>query len=309
MKNYQFMNLDAGESVFFNRQLDYLKRGSYDIRFPNFRAFELLPVSTDAGPSAEYIRYQTYEPVGMAKIVPSYADDLPRVDLKASEEISRIYTIACSYGYSIQEIRYAQMAGIPLERRKANAARQAHDYLANRLAWFGDADFNITGFLNNPNVPVATAPADGTGGSTRFRDKTADQVIRDLNNLINSIISATNGVERPNTLIMSLDAYSYISTTARSANSDTTILDFFLENNPYIDKVEGIWDLKEAGAGGSDVAIAYDNNPDKLTLEIPSPFEALNPQDNNLEFKVPTISRFGGVIFYYPLSAAVLEGI
>jgi len=302
-------NLDASETAFFARELEYVKAKTYDIRFAPMKALQLLPVSSDAGEGAESITYRSFEETGMARIISSYADDLPRADVRGQEFISPIRSIGESYGYSHQEIRAANMANRPLQTMQAAAARRANDQLVNKLAWFGDDNYNLLGLLNNPNIPSTTVPNDGTGPSTLWINKTPDQILRDLNQITNSILDTTKGVEVPNTVIMPNAQYSLIASTPRSSTSDTTILEFFLMNNPYVKKVDWVPELAGAGTGGSDVFVAYDNSPDKLELQIPMPFRQYPPQERNLNFEIPCESRFGGLLVYYPLSIAIGEGI
>lgn len=303
------VNLDANENIFFARELEHIKAKTYDVQYPLFKATTLIPVSTEAGPGAETITYQQYDQVGLAKIISSYADDLPRVDVKGKQFSAVVRSIAESYGYSIQDIRAAMMAGKSLPSRKADAARRANDQLVNKIAWFGDADHGLKGLLNHANIPVASVPNDGTGSLTTFASKTPDQILRDMNKLCNDIITLTKGVEAPNTLLMPLSQFTLISTTARSTTSDTTILEYFLKNSPSVKSVEWVNELAGAGTGGVDVMVAYDRNPDKVTLEIPQPFEQFPVQERGLEFLVPCHSRCGGVIVYYPLSISIAEGI
>ena len=309
------VNLDANSSAFFARELEYIKAQTYDVQYPQLKATQLLPVSTEAGPGAESITYQQFDQVGMAKIISNYADDLPRADIKGKEFTAPVRSLGDSYGYSVQEIRAAQFAGRGLEQRKANAARRGVEQKINKIGWFGDSEHGLNGFLNHPNITRVAVDDSGTGSSTLWADKTPDQILADMNDLANNIFEVTNGVEMPNTLLMPIDQYTYIASTARSNNSDTTILQYFLQNNPFIDTVEWVNELKGAGLGvggvneGADVMVAYDRSPDKLTLEIPQPFEQFPVQERGLEYVVPAHARIGGVIVYYPLSVAIGEGI
>jgi hypothetical protein len=305
----QSVNLDANETSFFARELEHIKTRTYDVVYPELKALSLIPVSTEAGPGAESITYRQYDQLGVAKIISNYADDLPRADVKGKEFTAPVRSIGESYGYNIQEIRAASMTGKPLEQRRANAARRANDQLVNKIAFFGDTTSGLGGLLSNTNIPIVNVPNDGTGSSTLFKNKTPDQILRDMNNLVNGVFSLTNGVETPDTLVLPIEQFTYISSTPRSANSDTTILDYFLKNNPLIKRVEWANELKGAGVGGVDVMVAYKRDPDKLTLEIPQPFEQFPVQEKGLEFVVPCHSRVGGVIVYYPLSIAFGEGI
>ena len=309
MDKIHTQNLDAGETAFFERELEAVKAKTYDIKFPALKSQTLMPVSSDAGEGAESITYRSFEETGMARIISSYADDLPRADVRGQEFISPVRSIGCSYGYSQQEIRAANFANRPLTTMQSSAARKANDQKANALAWNGDANYGLSGLIGHANVPSASVPADGAGATTEWVNKTPDQILRDLNNVTNGILDLTKGVEVPNTVIMPIDQFTLITSTARSANSDTTILQYFLMNNPYIDMVDWVPELKDAGPGNVDIFIAYDRNPDKLELQIPMPFKQYPPQERNLEFEIPCESRFGGLLIYYPLSLSVGEGI
>ena len=309
-------HLDANETFFFARELEYVKSKSYDIQFPEMKSFKLLPISTEAGEGAVSITYAQFEEVGMAQIIESYADDLPRADIRGKEYTTPVKSIGTSYGYSVQEIRAAIYVGRSLTQRQSNAARRANDQRVNQLAWFGNSSYNILGILNNPNIPAQEVPNDGTGASTLWTTKTPDQILRDLNLITNQIPANTKGVEMPNTVILPIAQYTLIASTPRSNVSDTTILEYFIQNNPFVTMVDWVPELASVNITDNDglqtgvsVFIAYDRNPDKLTMEIPMPYTQYPPQERNLEFVVPCESRYGGIIIYYPLSLNIGVGI
>jgi hypothetical protein len=302
-------HLDANESTFFARELESVKSKSYDVLYPELKARKLFPVSFEAGSGAESIVYEQYDQLGMAKIIASYADDLPRADIKGKEFVAKIKSLGASYGYSIQDIRAASKAGKPLKQMKANSAKRAVMQKENSIALFGDADNMLPGFLTNPNINEFTVPADGTGASSLWTAKTADLILRDMNGLVNKIPEDTFGVEMPDTLLLPLAQYNLIATKRIGVDSNMTVLKYFLETNPYIKQVDWLNELKDAGSGGAEVMIAYKRDPDKLTLEIPSDFEQFEEQLRGLEYVVPVHERICGVLIYYPMSVCFGEGI
>ena len=317
-------NLDANETAFLERQLAYVKTKTYDRKFPEYTAKRLIPVSTEAGAGAESIIIQSYNPVGMAKIISDYSDDLPRVDVVAEERSVIVRGVGDSYAYSVQEVKAKAMASrngavnaTRLQSRKAEAAKGGIEAKINHIGWLAqpDKDNGLTGFFYNPNITVAQAPNNAGGTSRKWVDKTPDEILSDLNGIVNSIYDITNGVERPDTVGLPNAQYAHIASTPRSSNSDTTILDFFLKNNPFVTAVEPVFEAKglnprpSGQAGAADVLFAYKKSNDKLTFEIPLPFEQMPVQPKNLEFIVPCHSRVAGVAIYYPLSVAVWEGI
>ena len=51
----------------------------------------------------------------------------------------------------------------------------------------------------------------------------------------------------PNTVLLPVAQYTLIASTPRSTASDTTILEYFIQNNPFITTVDWVPEL--AGAG------------------------------------------------------------
>ena len=77
----------------------------------------------------------------------------------------------------------------------------------------------------------------------------------------------------------------------------------------YLNELENLSPAPSGAPGPVDAMISYTRDPDKLTLEIPMPFNQLEAEKRNLEYVVDTISNTGGVIVYYPLSVNIVEGI
>lgn len=304
----KYVNMDAAETIFFEKELESKKARTYDVVKAPLKAFELIPVSTDAGAGAESIVYEQYDQTGIAKIIGNYADDLPRANVKGKEFVSRIKSVGNSYGYSLQEIRAAQFAGKSLTDRQATAAARAQREEWNRIAFFGDAEHGLQGWIGAANVPSSAVTA-GVSTDTEWSTKTPDEILKDLNDAVNGIVDLTNGAEMPDTVVMPIAQYTLISTTARSATDDTTILEFFLKNSPFIQQVEWANELKGSFTGNTDGFIVYRKDPETMTLEMPVMFEQMPVQERGLEYIVPCHSRIGGVIVYYPLSQVQKYGI
>jgi len=302
----------SGATAFFDRELEAVKAASYDVRYPNLLAAsgEIVPISTDAGPGAETISYKQFDMTGVAKIISDYADQLPAVNVAGKEFFAKVKSIGDAYIYSIQEIRAAMMAGRSLSDRMAMAARRAIEQKIDDIFFTGDEEHGLIGLLNHPNIPRLDIENDGDSSGTSFASKidTPDKILRDMNEMIDTVFTTTNGVERPNTLLLPLAQYALVNTTPRADNSDTTILEFFLKNQPGV-TVKPCYKLAGAGENGVDVMASYTNSPEHLTLEVPQPFEQFPPQEKNLSISVPCHARCGGLIVYYPLAMLIGEGI
>lgn len=299
---------DAGDTIFVAKELEAVKAKTYDQKNANLNALKMFDMSSDVDPGADTISYQSLGAVGMAKTIANYATDFARVDVMAEEHIAKVIAGGAAYGYTIQDLRRAAMARKPLSSRKAIAVHRALDEYVNRIAFKGDAKHGVVGLLDNPNIGSYTVTADGKSDSTKFKDKTAVQILRDMNGIIHSVSKQTNEVENPNTLALPSDQYNYIASTPYSDVVADSILSVFKRNNPDVTVIKAN-ELAGAGAGGLDMMLAYVKDIDHQSLEVPLPFTQHTIQQKGLEFEVPCEVRTAGVLVYYPLSMNKASGI
>lgn len=137
---------------------------------------------------------------------------------------------------------------------------------------------------------------------------TADKIVRDVNALINKVITQSKGVHRVNEVWLPIEQYALIATTQNSTASDTTILEFLQKNHPGV-TFRQVVEMDAAGAGGTDRMYAMENSMENWQLEIPMMIRQYSPQQQGLEFVVPVESRFAGMIIEYPLAFAFADGI
>ncbi len=302
-----FINLDTGTSIFFARELEQIKSTVKEVLHAPLKSTQLIPVDTTTSPGAMTVTYTQYESTGSAKIIANYADDLPLADTLGRQFTNNLRSIGNSFVMSIEDIRAAQFTGKPLESRKASSALLAHQQRMNSLAFYGDAAAGITGWLTAPSVNSADV-AGANPGAKLWSAKTPALILADLNEAVSYIVDTTNGVEQPDTIVMPIKQYQLISNTQYAAGTDTTILQFFVRNNPGI-TIEWANELKGKFAGGKDGFIAYKKDINKFYQEIPLFFEMMAPQWENLAYTVPCHSKHGGTIVVYPQSQVFRTGI
>lgn len=299
-----FERLDAAESVFFERQLEYIKSRTYDIKYPELKSRMFVPVSGETPSGSVEVTYRQYDRVGKAKIIKPGATDLPRVDVYGNEFTRPVRWGGASYGWNLIEIRQARQTGIPLDARKAAAARRACEELIDEVCAIGAPDYGIDyGFLNNSNCTADTAP---TGG---WSTASADDIIADVRNSWELMTTDTKGIERPNTMLVPDAQYAVLATKPRSTVSDTTVLQFLLANFPGLTAIEPWYRLVDAGAGATDRAVLYNRSPEALQQEIPNEFEQLPVFQRGSNFEVECLIATAGCEFYYPRSCRYIDGI
>lgn len=313
------MHFDSAEdaSVFFARELDFVKAQSYDVEYPEFTALKLFPMSSEVDPGAETVTYYSYDKVGLAKIISNYATDLPRADVKGKPTTAIIKSIGDSFGYSIQEMRASRMAGKSLDTRKAEAARYQIDYLNNKIAWNGDVETGLRGVLSTDNDIPLYALANGASGKTAWASKTADEIIADVSGMLKQMARTTKKVEKPDTLALPAEAYLELQ-SKRIDNTASNVLSYIQANLPDIKEIVSCPELDPDStdtnpyakdSNGQGVALLFKNDARKLTIENPLPFTQYPVQTQGLEMVVPCEARTAGAIIYYPMSLLIAVGI
>jgi hypothetical protein len=289
----------GGSSLFFARQLDYVKARTYQRLFPNTNADALVPDATDTPEWAETITVSSYDSVGMAKIISNYADDLPRADVRAMLTSVTVKTLGDSYGYNINEIRASRAIGAGLDVRKAEAARRAIDLKISKIKMIGDPDYGLFGLFSMPNIPQVIMPFPGP-----WNVLTGNEIYDNLNAMVFAYMNQTLGVHKANTLALAPMAYHSAATRFFAAPTTTpvTALALFQQMNPGINVMNVIECQGADPAAGQDVALYYELSSDNLAHEFVMPFTQLPADARNLEFVIDCMARSGGVHIYYPLS-------
>jgi len=300
-------SLDAAENVFFQRQLEEIAAESFDVKYAELKGRKFLPTKQLAA-GAETYTYRQYD--WRAKPAPmiDMADDLPLANTKGTEFSFSLRSFGLAFSYSLDEIQAAMKGGRPLERERAYATRQGLAQYLDDVCATGDSTFGLKGLLNIASTATYTVPADGTGSSKLWTTKTPDQILRDMNGMISQVITDTKEVESPKRLVLPTAALQYISNTARSSTSDTTILEFFKGTRTDVEVVG--WERNSAAGGSSDGRmVAYDPKLQNLHLLMSIEYEQLAPQQKNFVYVVNARLKTGGVVAPYPKSVIYGDGI
>jgi len=292
---------DAG--LFLERQLEYIRPQVFETVYADIKYRTILPVTAEAGNGAQTFTYRIMDSTGEFKLIADAADDLPRADISQTEKSIVFRSFGGSFGYTVQELRAAQMANIALEQRRAAAVRRAYEEKVEEVAMFGEASANLPGFFNNATVDVLQANKWFTDSGT-----TAQEMLELLNYGVTAIVNSTQMKEQPDTILMPYEDFRVISTQRNSDSSDVTVLEYFLRTNPFIRNIEPILQLdKDNSTLSTNRMVVYKRDPQKVQLHIPQPLELFPPQQRGLEFIVPAHARLGGVALYFPKSVIYVQ--
>lgn len=314
---------DAQLLNFFARQLEYVYTEIEREEFPDLRAAngEIVPIDRNVPAGAETFTYYVMSGAGVAAFQGSYSHgSAPRVTLKGARVQGKVQRMRNVYGWDIQDVENAQMAGVNLDSELAATARRAHEQLLNDTCFYGAPAQGLPGLFNHPNITVSDAPLNAGSTSTLWINKTPAEIIADVNEVLNGIQTLTLGVEVPNRMLIPRAQYLLISTTRLGAGDGfATILGYLQAAHPGVTfeicNELGTEFSTRNGAdllnnGQRDAIFAYTaGNPRKAALVRPKDFTQLPVQENGFDYDMHCESSTGGVKMPRPLMCHRMDGV
>lgn len=289
----------------------------YQMRYQEIQYPNLIPVDTSAPEWINSVTYFSMDGVGQAQWFTGKAHDMPNVDLSREKFETGVHMAGIGYGYDLEELGKAQLLGMNLTSDKAALARRVSEEKIEQVAFSGDSSKGFTGLVNATSPTATSAPADGTGSSRAFADKTPDQVLRDINGQLTGIFTGTLGGEIADTLLLPYSVLLDLSTRRIDSVNQTTILEWVEKNNIYTRTtgqpltIRGVFGhLDTAGTSSSKRMVAYRRSPDVVKMHIPMPFRFFPAwQTGPMRFDVPGVFRVGGVDIKRPKAVRYLDQI
>ncbi|MDR1534627.1 MAG: DUF2184 domain-containing protein [Planctomycetota bacterium] len=303
---------------FFISNMEQFQNRFRDVKYPDIFWNKVIPaesVDTGINPGASMVSYPVADWKGQGAFRARYGKNIPTVSTTFAKNNVPIQAAAISAIMDTDEIR-GVLFGMTLDLRTRfpEIMRMACERHVEGVYFYGDPVVGFLPFLDFPGVPEAVAAA-GAGGYTDWARKTPDEILADLNTALSAIWVNSRQVHVPNTIYLPPGHLGYIASTPRSANSDTTILGYFLKNNLFTNQglgevtVAALPYLGTAGVSGAARMIACERKGDNFLMPFPLPFELLAPQYTDLNIKLFAEYKFGAVHLPYPQAFLYTDGI
>ena len=190
------------------------------------------------------------------------------------------------------------------------------DKAVDRNVYRGFDKVNSTGLCNNRSIMRVSAANTGTGNSTQWRNKTADQILDDINTVIAGIWKACDcsSDALPNHILVPVEQFGLLVTRKVSDDSERSILTYILENNlssqqgGHLVISPSKW-CSSIGANNADRMVCYINDPEKICFNLTQPLRRMDTEYAEMRIKIPYIAQFSEVRFLYPQTVRYMDGI
>lgn len=244
-------------------------------------------------------------------------NDIPIMQADFNKEVARMFNFQeyMRIGY-VEQQKFRKLAQ-NLEDTMNKGIRLHLDKIIDKNVYRGFSKVKSTGLINNANITRGTvAPHTSGGTDTEWDNKTADEILQDVNKAITSVWTANDCASdgMPNHILIPVEQFGSIVTRKVSDDSERSILTYVLENNIAVQQGGTLvispckW-CNGAGTGGTDRMVTYINQEERVRFTLSVPLQRLDTEIRNMAFHTPFVSQFSEVQFVYPTTVRYDDGI
>lgn len=310
---------DASQLESIKHDFNQIERATYELPRENLDAILSAPIKPGISKGAQTYTVRTITKLGMAKVIAANAKDIPQVALAFKKHTFEIHSVAASYEFTQEELDGCAFAGIPLESLDAQAARQTIDEKIDEIIYVGDEDWGLLGLLTNPNVTRTIAADNSAGSSKKWKDKTLDEITKDVQTMVDAVFEATkgprgSGTVTPDTLKVPREAYTHITTSYTGTDSTITYLDALLKKfGPQgiksIECCNSAAGVGKVNSNAADRALLYKKSAENVFSIVPLAFRVLPPQADGMCVTFNCYGRTGGTAWRRPTTGVYMDGV
>lgn len=238
---------------------------------------------------------------------------IPGVSVNGQKIATPLRLLAREISYTSPELDRSQLTGQPIDVQKINAMNMLYQMNTDQMVYVGSDDVVATGLLNSADVTASNVAA-GISGETEWVDKTADEILADVNTLITAQWAASAYAVAARKLLLPPAQFSYISSQKVSSAGNVSILKFLKENSICL-QINGVeldiqpvkW-LTAAGVDDTDRMVAYTNQEDYVRFPM-VPVRRETAYYQGIRFIAPYLWAFGEIEVVYPETIRYADGI
>lgn len=305
---------------FLIQQAAHLEQKVYEKKYPQYKYTQLVPLDDSAPDWVDVVAFQAADARGELQLLGPNSTDIPTVDVATSIGFHQIKTAALGYTYTLEEIGRAQLYDMPLEARKAQAVRDVTERGLNKIYLWGQKVGE--GLYTSPNVTREVAPATLKALVADIPNKGTQPIIDFFGNAYNQVyLDNTNTVFRPTDFVLPPAQMQLLMRTMLSTHnaSNYTLLQFLRENFPdmtFTDDILLSTDVKDDNGQPEetpledDRMVVYCKDMEVVKGHDVMPLQFLAPATaDNVNFKVPALTRTGGTEIRVPGAFHYIDGV
>lgn len=268
--------------------------------------------------SAMSVAYGITGGAGEGTVSAGGSNGVPIVQASLDKGLYKAHVFAAALRVMFVDMQKANYIGRSLDQMLSDGVRMAYDKHMDENVYRGLPAYGTTGLLNDPDAVETTVAAAGAGNSTKWADKSKEQILADVNTAITAAWEAAEYDEGaiPNHILLPYKQYSHILNTMVTDLAGESILDYLLKNNIAAKNGASLfigatrW-CKGAGTGGTDRMAVYVNHERYLKLDELVPLNRVmsGPNVANVCYDTAYMANISQVQLLYPQTMMYWDGI
>ena len=243
------------------------------------------------------------------------ANEIPVIQADMDKQVSPTFMFAEFASFTVAEEEKMRNIGRDPETFLNKGIKLHFDKTVDRNVYRGFGKANSTGLCNSPRI-TRTSAWPGTGGSSSWQSKTADEILEDINRALNAVWQDNDcsSDALPNHILIPPGQFGLLVTRKVSSDSERSVLTYIQENNIATKQGQELlispckW-CSGIGSGSTDRMVVYMNQVDRICFNLTQPLRRMEAEFSNLRVKIPYIAQFSEVRFLYPTTVRYVDGI
>lgn len=316
----RFKTRDSSLAYYVN-QLENLDKRLYEplVSVSWSRDIKLRSGITMSNESTSFIRSAFAAPgslqntTGNFPWVSAETNDIPGVSVNGQKLVKPLRLLAREISYSSVELDRSQLTGQPIDVQKINAMNITYQMNTDQMCYIGSTDVSATGLLNDAGVTV-TPVATGISGSTLWSQKSADEILADVNAALTAVWLSSAYSVCPKKLLLPPGNFSYITSQKVSSAGNVSILKFLKENSIALEingaelDIQPVKWLTAAGVASANRMVVYTDSEDYVRFPM-VPVRRETAYYQGIKFIAPYLWAFGEVEVVYTDTLGYFDGI
>ena len=253
--------------------------------------------------------------VDEGNLIGDNTNDIPVIQADFSKSVARCFNFAEYISISVLEKEKMYGIGRDPETFLNKGIHLHFDKYCDQNVYQGFTGVASTGLVNNAGIS-RTSAANGTAGASRWSQKTADEILDDINTAISRLWKDNDCSPDalPNHILVPVAQFGALVTRKVSADATMSILEYVLKNN--LSAQQGVdltispckW-CSRAGSSHTDRMVVYINREDRICFNLTQPLRRMDTERADMKIKIPYIGQFSEVRFLYPSTVHYMDGI
>ena len=298
-----------------------IKSEAYNVVLPEIQWNKCIPagsIDRSVNIGARSASYKVKDRRGIGSFRASQGKDLPVVGAgmnKVTVPLESSSVVAHIDRDDINAVAFGH-EGMNLITDYGVIMRESAERHIERTFFFGDDNFNYTGYIDHPLIPVTVS--DDPGGGSEFINKTGEQMAFTINQALTAVWVGSKQAFIAGRVELPSDQFALIHTTRLATGVNgvaQTVAEFIMSSNIYKTvtgqelEIKPLRHLDGAGAGGTDRMRVTDIRDVHHWMPMPEDFTMLDPFYRGFETDLFASYKFGPYHIRQEISSLYVDGI